>query len=398
MAKALEGVLVLELTQVLAGPFICTNLANFGADVIWIEPPTGGFYHLRQQPGRSLAENKRTNWLRHRNRKSVTINLKSQKGKEIFLDLVKKADVVVQNFSVGTMEKLGLGYDALKKAKPDIIYCAVSGYGQTGPYKDRPAYDPIIQADSGIMSMTGFPENPPVKVGVSISDFSGAVYALIGILIALYYKQLTGKGQMIDASLLDSMCQWTLTHMWMTKRPGAPERYGNRFPAAILDVHETKDGKHLILTALTDEQWERLLKLIGKEEIIAEKWDSHVRVFERRDEAESWISEWVKTKNLDEAINELIAIGIPATTVVRGADLDTHPQITARELLVDIDDTEVGKISGIISPAPKLSQTPGIIDIKKPPPELGQHTEEILSKILGYSKGKIAKLKEEGVV
>jgi len=397
-AKALEGVVVLDLTQVLAGPFAVTILADFGADVIQVEPPMGGFYRQRRRPGQSLEDSRRMGWGSRRNRRSVGINLQDPKGKEVFLELVKKADVVVENFAPGTMRKLGLGYDAQKAANPDIIYCPMTGYGQTGPYKDRLAYDPIIQADSGIMSMTGFPDGPPVKVGPSIADYCGGVYAAIGMLVALYHKKATGRGQLIDASMLDALCQWTLGHSRAAKSMGGVERYGNRFPAAILDTHETKDGKLIYLTAQSDAQWESLLKLIGKEEIVAEKWNFETRNIKRRDDAERWISEWTKTKTFDEALKELHGIRIPATTVVSTAELSTHPQVLARNLLVDIDDPDVGKISGIVAPAPKLMETPAVIDTDRVPSELGQHTGEVLTSLLGYSKEKIVKLKEAGIV
>ncbi len=396
-SKALEGVVVLDLTQVLAGPFAATLLSDFGADVIMIEPPMGGFYRQRHRPGQPIEESKRRGWSLRRNRRSATVNLQDPKGKEIFLELVKKADVVVQNFSPGTMDRLGLGYDTLKKANPGIIYCPMTGYGSTGPYKDKLAYDSIIQADSGIQSMTGFPDGPPVKPGPSIADYCGGVYAAVGILIALYHKQATGEGQMVDAGMLDALCHWTVNEAG-TGVMAVAERYGNRYPAAILDAHKTKDDEYLVFTTQTDVQWETLLKLIGKEEIIAEKWDTMTRNIKRRDEVESWNSAWAKTKTLEEALKELAEVRIPATGVTTRKQLRTHPQVLARELLVEIDDPEVGKLGGIRGIVPKLLGTPGMIDTDKVPPELGQHTEEILSEMLGYSKEKTAKLKEEGVV
>jgi CoA:oxalate CoA-transferase len=396
-SKALDGVVVLDMTQVLAGPFAATLLSDFGADVIMVEPSMGGFYRQRRRPGQSLEDSRRRGWSMQRNRRSFAINLKTQKGKEIFLELVKKADVVVQNFSPGTMDKLGLGYDALSKANPGIIYCAMTGYGSTGPYRDKLAYDSIIQADSGIQSMTGFPDGPPVKVGPSIADYCGGVYAVVGILIALYNRTVTGKGQMIDAGMLDAMCHWTVNEIGFGERE-VVERYGNRYPAAILDAHKTKDDEYVVLTTQTDEMWEILLKLIGKEEIIPEKWDPETRNITRRDEAEGWVSAWAKTKTLDEALKELKDARIPATAVTTRKQLATHPQVLAREILVEVNDPDVGKIGGIRGIAPKLLGTPGMIDMDKVPPELGQHTEEILATMLGYGKEQIAKFKEEQVI
>jgi CoA:oxalate CoA-transferase len=397
MAKALEKVMVLELTQVLAGPFAVTMLADFGADVIQIELPGGGFYQNRERSGLSVAENRRMSWSKNRNRRSLTLNLRSPKGKEIFLELIKKADVVVQNFSPGTMEKLGLGYDKLTESNPEIIYCAMSGFGQTGPYKDRLAYDPIIQAASGIMSVTGFPENPPVKVGVNLADYVGGVYAVIGILLALHYKQRTGKGQMIDCAMFDAMCHFTLNETHTGRMMGV-ERFGNRYPAAILDVHQTKDGQYLLFTAQTDAQWESFLRLIGKEEIIAEKWDPHTRNIERRDEVEKWASEWARGKTLNEAMSELAEARLAGAEITKMSALESDPHVLARELSVQVEDPECGELDGIRGVVPKLSETPGSVGTAEHVTELGQHSEEILTELLGYTKDEIAKLREEGIV
>jgi CoA:oxalate CoA-transferase len=397
MAKALEKVMVLELTQVLAGPFAVTMLADFGADVIQIELPGGGFYQNRERSGLSVAENRRMSWGKNRNRRSLTLNLRSPKGKDIFLKLVKRADMVVQNFSPGTMEKLGLGYDSLRESNPEIIYCAMSGFGQTGPYKDRLAYDPIIQAASGIMSVTGFPENPPVKVGINLADYLGGVYAVIGILLALHYKQRTGKGQMIDCAMFDALCHFTLNETHTGRKMGV-ERFGNRYPAAILDVNQTKDGQYLLFTAQTDAQWESFLRLVGKEEIIAEKWDPHTRNIERRDEVEKWASEWARGKTLNEAMGELAEAQLASAEITKMSALESDPHVLARELLVQVEDPECGKLDGVRGVVPKLSGTPGSVGTSEHVTELGQHSEEILSELLGYTKDEIAKLREEGIV
>jgi CoA:oxalate CoA-transferase len=396
MAKALEDIVVLDLTQVLAGPFAVTILADFGADVIQIEPVEGD-YNRRLTASRPIETQRLADWTKRRNRRSITLNLRSPKGKEIFLKLVKQADVVVQNFSPGTMEKLGLGYDRLRESNPEIIYCAMSGFGQTGPYKDRLAYDPIIQAASGIMSVTGFPENPPVKVGINLADYLGGVYAVIGILLALNYKQRTGKGQMIDCAMFDALCHFTLNETHTGRKMGV-ERFGNRYPAAILDVHQTKDGQYLLFTAQTDAQWESFLRLVGKEEIIAEKWDPHTRNIERRDEVEKWASEWARGKTLKEAMSGLAEARLAGAEITKMSALESDPHVLARELLVRVEDPECGKLDGIRGVVPKLSDTPGSVGTAEHVTELGQHSDEILTELLGYSKDEIAKLREEGIV
>jgi len=396
MAKALKGVVVLELTQVLAGPFAVTMLADFGADVIQIEPPGGGFYHNRSRSGLSVAENRRMSWSKNRNRRSITLNLRNPKGKEIFLELVKKADIVVQNFSPGAMERLGLGYDILKESNPGIIYCAMSGFGQTGPYRDRLAYDSIIQAASGIMSMTGFPEIPPVRVGPNVADYAGAVYAVIGILLALHYKQRTGKGQMIDCAMFDAMCHWTVHEIGGIIATGK-ERVGNKHPWALQELYETRDGEYLIFAVQTDAQWESFLRLAGKEELIAEKWDFNTRI-QRSEEIYPVAMEWAKSKTLEEAIKELTAVRIPNSGVTRALDLETDPQVLERQMCNIVEDPVVGAVRGVTGVAPKLSETPGSIDVKRGIPELSQHTEEILTKLLGYRKEDMAILKREGAI
>jgi crotonobetainyl-CoA:carnitine CoA-transferase CaiB-like acyl-CoA transferase len=302
----------------------------------------------------------------------------------------------VQNFSPGTMERLGLGYDRLKESNPEIIYCAMSGFGQTGPYRDRLAYDSIIQAASGIMSMTGFPDTPPVRVGPNIADYAGAVYAVIGILLALHYKQRTGKGQMIDCAMFDAMCQWTVHEIGGIIATGK-ERVGNKHPWALQELYETRDGKYLIFAVQTDAQWESFLRLVGKEELIAEKWDFNTRI-QRSEEIYPVAKEWAKSKNLEEAIKELTAVRIPNSGVTRALDLETDPQILERQMCNMVEDPVVGAVRGVIGVAPKLSETPGSIDVERGIPEFGQHTEEMLTELLGYRKEDMATLKREGVI
>ena len=395
MAKALEDIVVLDLTQVLAGPFAVTILADFGADVIQIEPVEGD-YNRRLTASRPVETQRLADWTKRRNRRSITLNLRSPKGKEIFLELVKQADVVVQNFSPGTMEKLGLGYDRLRESNPEIIYCAMSGFGQTGPYKDRLAYDSIIQAASGIMSMTGFPDAPPVRVGPNVADYTGAVYAVIGILLALHYKQRTGKGQMIDCAMFDAMCHWTIHEIGGIIATGK-ERVGNRHPWAIQDIYETRDGQNLLFAIQTDAQWESFLRLVGKEELIAEKWDFNTRI-QRSEEIYPLAIEWAKGKTLEEAIEELTAVRIPNSAIIRAMDLETDRQVLDRQMCNVVEDPVVGAVRGVIGVAPKLSETPGSIDVERGIPELSQHTEEILTGLLGYRDEDVAMLKREGVI
>lgn len=396
MNRTLDDVLVLDLTQVLAGPFAVTMLADFGANVIQIEPPKGD-YTRHLFASQTVETRKLIDWSQRRNRRGMTLNLRSQKGRNIFLKLVEKADVVVQNFSSGTMERLDLSYDTMKEVNPGIIYCAMSGFGQIGPYKDMLAYDPIIQAASGIMSLTGFAENPPVRVGIQIGDIAGATYAVIGILLALHYRDVTGKGQMIDCAMFDALCHWTFVELFAGVNLTGKERLGNQHPVGLSNIYETQDGQCLILAILSDAEWERFLPLIGKEQLMSERWSAKTRL-QRNEEIDRWIKDWVKSMTLSEACERLTQARIANHKVNRLLDLKTDPHVAARELLVEVNDPECGGSCQVRGLAPKLLETPGSVGTAEGIPKLGQHTNEILSELLGYSSNEVAILREEGIV
>ena len=394
MPGPLSDVKVLDLTQVLAGPFATTILSDFGADMIKIEPPEGD-YSWQLLKSRPIEVRKLSGWIRRRNRRSITLDLTSDKGKEIFIQLVQISDVVIQNYRRPVMDRLGLGYDTLKEANPQIIYCAMSGFGQTGPYMDRMAYDPTVQAASGIMSMTGFTDKPPVRVGMQLADYCVAVYAVIGTLLALHHRDITGQGQMIDAAMFDAMCHWTVPEIGGFLLAGG-KRLGNRHPWAVpMDAYLTKDEKYLLWGTQTDEQWESFLKMIGKEELIGDKWSFNDRL-QRREEIEPWAKEWTRNKTLEEAEHLLNEADLPSSRVTDIFELPDDPQVLVRELILEVDDPECGSLRGITGIVPKLLGTPGAIIGTPPAP--GQHNEEILCGILGYSKKKLIELKDEGVI
>ena len=244
--------------------------------------------------------------------------------------------------------------------------------------------------------MTGFPDAPPVRVGPNVADYTGAVYAVIGILLALHYKQRTGKGQMIDCAMFDAMCHWTIHEIGGIIATGK-ERVGNRHPWAIQDIYETRDGQNLLFAIQTDAQWESFLRLVGKEELIAEKWDFNTRV-QRSEEIYPLAIEWAKGKTLEEAIEELTAVRIPNSAIIRAMDLETDRQVLDRQMCNVVEDPVVGAVRGVIGVAPKLSETPGSIDVARGITELSQHTEEILTGLLGYREEDVAMLKREGVI
>lgn len=390
-ALPLENVRVIDLTQVLAGPFCTQLLSTMGAEVIHIEPPWGGYAAnlFRAHP----LDTRRRLWgVTQRNKKNVTLNLRSEKGKEIFLKLVKKGDVVVENFGPGVMERLGLTNDIMKEANPRIIYCALSGYGQKGPWKDRRAYDPCIQAATGLMITTGYPDRRPVRTGAAISDCLGGLYAAIGILLALHARDtITGKGQMIDCAMYDA----SISVLVEGFAQGKLSRMGNRHIFAVpSEVYKTKDGKLEYITVQTDAQWETFIKTVGREDIVAEKLSLIQRV-ERADEVDEITQGWAGTKTQQEIEEILNEIGIPCAPVMELEEVVKHPHSAAREMFVEIDDM-YGKISGVIGVVPKLSDTPGVVEWGLMP--RGAFNEEVYAGLLGYSEEELAKLKEEEVI
>jgi crotonobetainyl-CoA:carnitine CoA-transferase CaiB-like acyl-CoA transferase len=392
MKQALSDVKIVDLTQVLAGPFATTILSDFGADIIKVEPP-GGDYTWKLVSSRPIQVQKLSAWCKRRNRKSVTLNLTSDKGKEIFLKLVEKADVVVQNFRQPVMDKLGLGYNVLKKANPQVIYCALSGYGQTGPYKERMAYDPTIQAIAGIMSLNGYADKPPVRVGMQLADYCGAVYTVIGILMALHYRKVSGEGQMIDASMFDAMCHWSMGEVGGFLMAGG-KRLGNKHPWAVpMDAFLTKDNRYLMFGVQTDAQWRKFLKMVGREDLSG--WTFNDRL-NNRDTIEPIAEQWALTKSADEAQELLEKADLPYAKITDILELPEDPQVLIRELVLEVDDPDCGRLPGVIGTVPKLLGTPG--SIRGVPPFPGQHNEEILCDMLGYTRDNINNLKSQGIV
>lgn len=396
MVKPLENIRIIDLTQVLAGPFCTQLLSSMGAEDIRIEPPWGAYGSVLYE-SIPLDVRRRMWGVTQRNKKNITLNLATKKGKEIFIELVKKGDVVVENFGPGVMEKLGLEYQTLKEANPRIIYCSIKGFGQNGPWKDKVAYDTCIQAAAGLLSTIGYPDRPPVRVGPAISDCLGGLYAALGILIALHARDtITGKGQMIDCAMYDatiSIFVETIAHSLFDGK--SLPRMGNRsIMASPSGAYETKDGKLEFIQIQTDAQWKDFLKLIGREGILAQEWSLRKRV-EQAEEIDKMAEEWTKTKTQQEIEDILNELRIGCAPVIDLVELEKHPQAVAREMFLEIDDM-YGKISGVTGVVPKLSDTPGSVEWGAMP--RGAFNEEIFIGLLGYSEETLCKLKEEGVI
>lgn len=396
MTKPLENVRILDLTQVLAGPYCTRLLAVMGAENIRIEPPWGA-YGSALFTSIPLDFRRIMQGINQSNKRNITLNLNVQKGKDIFMELVKKSDVVIENFSPGVMNKLGLDYQTLKEANDRIIYCSIKGYGQTGPWKDKVAYDSCIQAASGLMSTTGYPDRPPVRVGVSLSDTLGGIYGALGILIALHARDtITGKGQMIDCAMYDASISIIVENIAQSLTKGIPSpRMGNRhIMATPSGAYKTRDGKLEFIQVQTDAQWEAMMKLLGREDIVSQKWNFQERTG-RGEEVDKITEEWTVTKTQQEIEDILNKLGIGCAPVVDLVELVKQPQALAREMFPEVEDM-YGKIVGITGVVPKLSDTPGKVEWGLMP--RGAFNEAIYAGLLGYSEEQISQLKNDGVI
>jgi crotonobetainyl-CoA:carnitine CoA-transferase CaiB-like acyl-CoA transferase len=396
MGKPLDGILVIDLSRVLAGPYCTMELADMGATVVKIELPGSG--DDTRAYGPPFLHGESTYFMSvNRNKKSLTLNLKHARGKEILRQLLQKGDVLVENFRPGTLDGLGFGYDVVHACNPQLIYCSISGFGQTGPYAQRPGYDLIAQAEGGVMSLTGEPDDPPVKVGLSFADITAGMNAFSGILLALLARQRTGEGQRVDVSLLD--CQVAL----LTYQAGiyfatgrSPERLGNKHPSITpYETFEAKDG-HIIIACGNQGFWERFCKLAGLDHLLGdERFTTMKKRVENRHELTPLVAAGVKTRTRREWYTLLDREGIPCGLIKNVAEVCTDPQVLARDMVVQLNHPTAGPIS--VNGVPiKLSATPG--EVSEPPPLLGQHTETVLADILGYTADQIAELRELKVV
>ncbi len=394
MALALEGLRILDLTRVLVGPYATMVLADLGADVIKLEMPVTGD-DARAYPPHVNGESAYFMSL-NRNKRSMTLNLKSAKGKEIFLDMIREVDVIVENFRPGTMERLGLGYEVLKKENPGLIYAAASGFGYNGPYSKRPAYDAVVQAMGGIMSITGQPGGPPTRVGTSIGDITAGLFLTIGILVSLKHREKTGLGQFVDVAMLDSQVAILENAIARYTAVGEiPEPIGNRHPAITpFEPFDTEDGQ-LMIAVGNDALWSKFCTAIEREELRDEpRFITNPLRTANHNELRSLLAATLSEKTTYEWRQIFDQSGIPNGPINSIDQVVTDPQVIAREMIVEVDHPLAGKTTLPGIPI-KLSETPGTI--REPAPLLGEHTAEILSDILGYNPEQIAGMKEQGL-
>ncbi|MDP3304688.1 MAG: CoA transferase [Erysipelotrichaceae bacterium] len=393
---ALSDVLVLDLTRVLAGPFSTMMLADMGASVIKIENPDGGDDTRSYGPYKNGESMYYMNM--NRNKKGVTMNLKNPDAKEMFLELVRKADVVVENYRPGTMEKLGLGYDVLKEVNPKIIYACVSGFGHYGPYSQRPGYDIIAQAMGGLMSTTGFPETGPTRTGTAMGDVLGGLSLTIGILSALHHQKNTGIGQKVDVALVDSVVasMEIITQIYITEGK-IPERIGNRYESTYpYDTFKTLEGE-VVIGAANEKLYRILAQVMDREDLINHPLYQDVKCRkENHVQLKSEIEKWSSQLSADEIVSCLLEKGVPSAPIYNLKQVVEDDHIAnAREMFVDIDHKVAGKTK-LTGCHVKMSETnPTIRDAA---PCLGEHNEEVYGDYLNLSKEEIEKLKERGAI
>jgi CoA:oxalate CoA-transferase len=397
MASVLEGIKVLDFTQVYAGPFCTLLLKDLGAEIIKVERPEAGDLTRNDVPHTEGLEGGAYIIL-NRGKKSLTVDMKTEKGRNICKELVKQVDVLVENFSPGTMDKLGLGSQEMCKLNPKLIYASLSAYGQTGPRRDYPGFDPVAQAMGGMTAVNGFSDSP-TRVGVSIADFSSGLFTTLSIVSALYHRLKTGEGQTIDISMQD--CIWQLTSIEFSPyyflANQNPPRLGNGHSAMVpCNLYPTKNGDRMIISAGVLSQVHRLYTAIGREDLINSPLgaNQNERV-KHREEIDEVLSAWTKTKDTQEIMDTLKKADVPCTKLPTFDEVCNDPQLLSRNMIIEVEQDISGKVK---TPGSlfKLSKTPGKIDF--PAPFLGQNNQEVLSDMLGYTGQEISQLSSKGVI
>ncbi|MHA2473571.1 MAG: CaiB/BaiF CoA transferase family protein [Promethearchaeota archaeon] len=395
MVRPLEGIKVLDLSRALAGPYCSMMLADMGADIIKIEMPGRGDDSRAWGP--PFVEGESAYFMSvNRNKKSITLNLKHEKAIEIIHKLIKKSDILLENFRPGTMEKLKLSYDEVKEINPKIIYCSISGFGQNGPYRLLPGMDQILQGMGGLMSITGEPQGPPMKVGVAVADIAGGMFAAYGIMVALFNRERSKIGQRIDLSLLD--CQIA----WLTYRAGSyfvsgeiPKPLGSGHPVIVpYQAFKAKDEFFNVAVG-NDQLWEKFCRAIGLEKIKDDpKFSTNAMRVKNREKLISIINIAVGSKKADKWLKLLTAEGVPCGPIFDTEQIFQDPQVIHREMVKELTHQKAGKIKVTGVPI-KLSETPG--EVLTAPPTLGQHTIDVLSN-LGYDIKEIENLYNDKVI
>ena len=391
----LHGIRVIDLTRVLAGPFCSMSLGDMGAEVIKVEEPGKGD-DTRGWPPFTSGES--TYFMSiNRNKKSLTLNIKAPEGQAILRRLIAKADVVIENFRPGTMERFGFGYDALRKLNPRLVYCSISGFGESGPESSRPGYDLIVQGESGVMDLTGFPDGPPVKVGNSIGDLVAGMSAAQGVTLALLARGKTGRGQKVEIGMLDVMAS-LLTYQaglyW--NAGGRPTRRGNQHPSIVpYEVFQAQDA-YMTLGVANNSLWEKMCRAIGREDLAKDaRFDSEAKRVTNRDSLIPALNAEFGKRPAAEWLERLDEAGVPAGRIKTVAEVCESQHLRERGMFVRLAHPKAGAVTAMGVPI-RLWDTPGTA--QAPAPLLGQHTDEILTGLLRIPKSRIDTLRAAGVV
>ncbi|MBC8281861.1 MAG: CoA transferase [Chloroflexi bacterium] len=394
MAGALDKIKVVDLTRTLAGPFCTMLMGDMGAEVVKIEEPTGGDETRKWTP---FWNGESTQFLTfNRNKRSLAVNLKEPEGLKIVKDMAADADVMIESFRAGTLDRMGLGYDEIKKTNPGLVYCSISGYGRTGPMSDMPGYDLLIQAYSGLMNLTGNPDGSPLRIGFSLVDLFTGMMAYGTILTALRQKDQTGKGQWVEAALLDGQVAALSYHATGFLGTGVePTRMGSGHPSLVPYQAFTSKNGQFIIGCANQGLWERMCTAIGQDGMLKDpRYTDNTERVAHRSECVDELNAVFATNTTDHWVDRIVEAGVPCGPINTVSDVVNNPQVLARNMIAEVEHPSIPNLKFPNSPL-KLTDSPATI--RRVPPSLGQHNEEILMEA-GYPPEIIADLKERGVL
>ncbi len=399
MGKALEGIRILDLTQYEAGTSCTELLAWLGADVIKLEPPNGGDqgrYVLTDTPGLDshyfIALNA--------NKRSITLNLKHPRGREIFIDLIKVVDVLAENFSLGTLEALGLGYDYLRRINPRLIYLTIKGFGTSGPYSAYKSFDPIAQAMGGAIAVTGYPDRPPVRPGITVGDTGTGVHAACGVLAAYIQRERTGLGQKVEVSMQEAVVNFARVAMMPTYQTGQPakrhgNRYGHNVSADLFPCAPGGENDYIFILCVSDEMWQALFATIGRPELASDPRFATAQARKANfDELAEIIAAWTSKRSKHEAMRLLGERGVPCGAVLATDELLRDPHLLERGMIVTLEHPTRGSIT---MPGCPIRMEHSSVSVKRAP-LLGEHNREVYQELLGIGEAELSRLAAEKIV